>query len=71
MNPYKRYRVSSQRMSKKPVNVEFVLTIDTEYAGSRAEAVDLVRLLRRTEDEALSSHSDYQCVTVRPPCSAV
>jgi len=71
MNPYKRYRVSSQRMSKKPMNVEFVLTIDTEHAGSRDEACDLVRVLHRTENEALSSHSDYQCPPARLPHSAV
>ena len=30
MQGYKRYRVSSQRFSKKPMNVEFVLVLDTE-----------------------------------------
>ena len=29
MQGYKRYRVSSQRFSKKPMNVEFVLVVDT------------------------------------------
>lgn len=29
MRGYKRYRVSSQRFSEKPMNVEFVLVLDT------------------------------------------
>ena len=29
MQGYKRYRVSSQRFSQKPMNVEFVLVLDT------------------------------------------
>jgi hypothetical protein len=34
MQPYKRYRVSAQRMSPRPRNVEFVLWIDPATAGS-------------------------------------
>ena len=38
MQGYKRYRVSSQRFSKKPMNVEFVLSIDTrEKSKTSAE----------------------------------
>jgi adenine-specific DNA-methyltransferase len=57
MNPYKRYRVSAQRMSKKPMNVEFVLTIDTGRPSTSSEAMDLVHLLKATEEEANTQHS--------------
>jgi adenine-specific DNA-methyltransferase len=60
MNPYKRYRVSAQRMSRKPMNVEFVLTIDTSRPSRRGAAMDLVRLLKRTEDEAITRHASNQ-----------
>ena len=42
MQGYKRYRVSSQRFSRKPMNVEFVLVVDThrksDVVGSRTPA---------------------------------
>ncbi len=38
---YKRYRVSAQRFSPKPVNVELILIVDTgkSHAGASAEAI--------------------------------
>lgn len=40
IQPYKRYRVSSQRFSAKPMNAEFVLLIDTSRpAASSPEAI--------------------------------
>jgi adenine-specific DNA-methyltransferase len=58
MNAYKRYRVSAQRMSAKPVNVEFVLIID-KCARPNARAGEMVRdaILRR-EDNALRAHPE-------------
>jgi len=58
MNAYKRYRVSTQRMSKKPVNVEFVLTIDAGRPGNRSEALEIVQLLHLKENEALTTHAN-------------
>jgi adenine-specific DNA-methyltransferase len=34
--PYKRYRVSSQRFSEKPMNVEFILVTDAGRAATRS-----------------------------------
>ncbi len=53
MQGYKRYRVSAQRFSQKPMNVEFVLVIDTRRKS------DVSR--RRTPHGSLTS--------MRPRCS--
>lgn len=58
--PYKRYRVSTQRMSRKPMNVEFILMIDTQGKSTQTEAADLYEEIVRTEEEALSSHPELQ-----------
>ncbi|RVT94907.1 DNA adenine methylase [Sphingomonas crocodyli] len=52
---YKRYRVSSQRMSPKPMNVEFVLLTDTA-APARTSAQDLVAAIEQAERIALDAH---------------
>jgi adenine-specific DNA-methyltransferase len=57
MQGYKRYRVSSQRFSKKPMNVEFVLTVDTHRKG-RASADELVGMIRERENEVLLAHPE-------------
>ena len=55
---YKRYRVSSQRFSNKPVNVEFVLIVDTQtrHAGPNADA--LVAQIRAAETAAVHAHRE-------------
>ena len=49
---YKRYRVSSQRMSAKPRNIEFVLTIDTAQVGDRCQAGEIEAKIRVAEGES-------------------
>lgn len=53
---YKRYRVSSQRFSPRPVTVEFVLIVDTRrvHTGRGAEA--LAQELRGAEQDAAARH---------------
>ncbi len=57
MQGYKRYRVSSQRFSKKPMNVEFVLGVDT-HRKSRATADALETNIRQQEERVLESHPE-------------
>ena len=54
---YKRYRVSSQRFSRKPLNVEMILIVDTQkkHTGPSAEAIS-ERILQ-TEKAALNCHT--------------
>ena len=54
---YKRYRVSSQRMSEKPHNVEFVAVLqpDTEESTGRVE--QMVESILRHEAQALNPRS--------------
>lgn len=57
VQPYKRYRVSAQRFSAKPVNAEFVLLID----GARREtqsAEALCEEIRAAERIALRNHPE-------------
>jgi adenine-specific DNA-methyltransferase len=56
--PYKRYRVSSQRMSRKPLNVEFVLIIDTQRPATRGEVAHVLAAIQQTEAAALSAHPE-------------
>ena len=49
----KRYRVSSQRFSRKPLNIEFVLIIDTTRAHTSPSAEALCAQLRHAEHAAL------------------
>ena len=49
MQGYKRYRVSSQRFSKKPMNVEFVLVLDT-HRKSKTSADELRAIDRRARN---------------------
>jgi adenine-specific DNA-methyltransferase len=55
LRPYKRYRVSSQRYSAKPRNIEFVLVLDTQAPRHR----DVAGLMGRLEaaEQALSPAS--------------
>ncbi len=54
---YKRYRVSAQRYSKKPLNVELVLIVDTgrSHRGASAEAIS--KSILCTEETALSQYT--------------
>lgn len=56
--PYKRYRVSSQRFSAKPINVEFVLLVDSRrrHRGGSVEA--LCDRIRHAEATALMAHPE-------------
>lgn len=54
MRPYKRYRVSSQRYSTKPLTIEFVLL--TKIGAKPRHSVDeLARIILRHEEEILAS----------------
>ncbi len=55
---YKRYRVSSQRFSHKPVNVELVLIVDTRRKHTGLSAEEVCEHIRHTEEVALAQHSD-------------
>ena len=57
MQGYKRYRVSSQRFSKKPMNVEFVLVLDTQRR-SQLSAAELRRIIASMRREVLDAHPE-------------
>jgi len=57
MQGYKRYRVSTQRFSKKPMNVEFVLVLDT-HRGGAVSAADLQRNIVQHETGVLDAHPE-------------
>ena len=63
MQGYKRYRVSSQRFSKKPMNVEFVLVLDT-HGTSDVGVDELSQNIHKLETAVLSTHPEY--VPVQP-----
>ncbi len=58
LNAYKRYRVSSQRMSLRPMNVEFVLIIDTRRSSTPGDVQRLCEEIRRQEAEASAVPGD-------------
>ncbi len=60
---YKRYRVSSQRFSKKPVNVEFVLIVNTDRRHEGPDAMELARRIHAAEAEAVGRHSEALSVS--------
>jgi adenine-specific DNA-methyltransferase len=57
MQGYKRYRVSSQRFSRKPMNVEFVLVLDT-HGKSDVSVERLAADIRRREAAAIDAHPE-------------
>lgn len=57
-NSYKRYRVSSQRFSNKPMNVEFVLIIDALKKGSSTDATRIYDEIMKAEETALLTHAE-------------
>ncbi len=56
--PYKRYRVSTQRFSKKPMNVEFVAVIDCSRRSAGVSADELVKRIRASESDAIAKHRE-------------
>jgi adenine-specific DNA-methyltransferase len=54
---YKRYRVSSQRFSKKPMNVEFVLVLDAHRKSDRT-ADELCAVIAGAERTVLANHPE-------------
>lgn len=59
MQGYKRYRVSSQRFSKKPMNVEFVLVVDT-HRKSDTSADELRAMIEKCETAVLNAHPEQR-----------
>ena len=57
VQPYKRYRVSAQRFSRKPMNAEFVLLIDTESAATGSADAICAAILEE-ERQALADHRE-------------
>ncbi len=57
MQPYKRYRVSSQRFSAKPVNVEFVL-LTRRGRRPRLSTDEIVSRIVELEHEGLCGHPE-------------
>ncbi len=59
MCEYKRYRVSTQRFSTKPINVEFIVVVDTQRK-SHSSVDELMSAILATEQKALESHPEIQ-----------
>lgn len=57
MKGYKRYRVSSQRFSAKPMNVEFVVVLDT-HRKADASVDQLRAAIERAEQRVLARHPE-------------
>ncbi len=58
VRPYKRYRVSSQRMSAKPMNAEFVLIINCSAPPDSTAAARIFERIMHSESAALASHPE-------------
>ena len=55
---YKRYRVSSQRFSHKPVNIEFILTVDTSKGHQGSSVQEICDKIVQAEQTALVQHPE-------------
>ena len=55
---YKRYRVSSQRFSEKPVNIEFILIVDTKRPHEGPDADELAQQICNAESDAVNLHPE-------------
>ena len=64
---YKRYRVSSQRFSTKPVNVEFVAVINTQLGHTGTSVDQLCAKILHEEHQALDEHPETALDAVRTP----
>jgi adenine-specific DNA-methyltransferase len=58
LRKYKRYRVSSQRFSYKPLNVEFVLIVDTRKKHGGPGVEHMCELILKAEQAALDTHPE-------------
>ncbi len=58
LQQYKRYRVSSQRFSYKPVNLELILIVDTQQRHTGLSAEAICDKILHTEKAALYFHSE-------------
>ena len=58
MQGYKRYRVSSQRLSQKPMNLEFVLVLDT-HRKSDVMVELLLAEIEAAEKTVLANHREH------------
>ena len=57
MRGYKRYRVSSQRFSKKPMNVELIIVLDT-HKRKQNHVDELLARIMSTEKHVLKNHRE-------------
>ena len=62
LQQYKRYRVSSQRFSRKPLNVELILVVDTQKSHRGLSAEEICDRIRHTESSALYFHPENTLV---------
>ena len=58
MRGYKRYRVSSQRFSLKPMNVEFVIVLDT-HKKSDVSVEQMMTAIESAEENVMRNHREY------------
>lgn len=58
LQQYKRYRVSSQRFSYKPINIELVVIVDTQKSHTGLSAEAIYDAITHTEEAALSHHPE-------------
>ena len=57
LQSYKRYRVSTQRFSHKPINIEFILLTDTHRKATRS-ADSYLNEIQTAEHDALTTHPE-------------
>ncbi len=58
LQKYKRYRVSSQRFSHKPVNVEFILIVNTSRKHTGLSASAMCERILEAEESSLEEHPE-------------
>ncbi len=58
LQSYKRYRVSSQRFSYKPINVEFILIVDTHRKHSGLSVEEICEHIIHAEEIGLDIHPE-------------
>lgn len=62
MREYKRYRVSTQRFSAKPINMEFIIIIDTHNKNQASVDLLMTKIIT-AEQTALQAHPETQLQT--------
>lgn len=66
MQAYKRYRVSSQRFSRKPMNIEFVIVLDT-HRKSDTSPDELMAAIASEEEHVLQTHPELRIPSKAQP----